>query len=327
MLETGEKTPAGAAGNIPDIFSIDPYAIHELKNRSYLAVFENDEVLPDNVLPVVSFINPLFYNIDLLETAGFYRPPKNQTEFLSYVQRLKEIGVNGAGIALSNPRNISQQFLSWIWAAAGSFGPDESFSFNSREVIATLNFLNQLYQNLYTDPFYLSDEELLDAFSKGQLGMMVSSVEDIKKLKTMRINFGITTIPGPESYAKKPVFSLAGWYVGINRRSVNQEGAQKFATFLKENAENIAIAAYAIPGNGKRSRELSRDDPFYAKAFDMYEASEMVRELYFSDISGLNNIIRREIELMFRGSKTAEQCAEAIQQDREKLAGIAHAVW
>ena len=305
-----------------DIFSIDPYAIHELERRSFLAAFENDEISSGNALQVISFINPLFYNIDLLQAAGFDRPPKNQTEFLSYVQRLKETGVNGAGLALSDPRNIGQQLLSWIWTSAGNPEAVQSFSFNSREMIAVLNFLNQLNQNLYSDPFTLSEAELLETFADGNLGMMIGSTRDIQKLKATEINFGITTIPSPESYTKKPVFPLTVWYVGINHQSNNQEGAQKFAVFLKERAETIAAAAYAVPGYGIRNRERSRNDPYYAKAFDMYEAAEMVREIYVSsNLNDFNSIIQMEIELMFQGNKTPEACAEAIQLGWQDLAG------
>ena len=318
-----------------DIFSVDPYAVYDLENHSYLADLENNAESAGNAAPVVSFINPLFYNIDLLKAAGFDRPPKNQTEFLSYVQRLKETGVNGAGLALDDPRSVSRQFLSWIWAAAGtpvsagvspgnqvSPGNPGSFNFNSKEVIETLNFLNQLKQNLYSNPFDLSETELLESFQKGQVGMMIGSTAVIQKLKTMNINFGITTIPAPESYSKKPVFPLTVWYAGINRQSVHQEAARKFIAFLEEKAETIAAAAYAIPGSGSRSRELSRDDPYYAKAFDMFEAGEVVRELYLSpNLSGLNNMIQREAELLFRGVKTSAQCAEALQQGWTELAG------
>ena len=310
-----------------DIFSIDPYGIYELKNRLYMNTIENQPIsgqetqddFLNNVQPVISFINPLFYNIDLLEAAGFYRPPKNQTEFLSYVQRLRETGVHGAGLALSETNAITQQILSWIWSAAGTPESNMPLDLGSREVIASFNFLNLLYQNLFTNPFFLNKEELLDAFAAGQLGMMIGSIEDVKKLKTMDINFGITTIPSSESYTRKPVFLLSEWYLGINRQSNNLEEAQTFITFIREHAENIAHTAYAIPGNGRRSRELSRDDPFYAKAFDMYEGSDMVREINFSNINGLNRIIRREMELLFRGEKTVPQSLEAIQEDWARL--------
>jgi multiple sugar transport system substrate-binding protein len=309
-------------GTGPDLFSIDPFAVYELERASLLAEITEGGRRNARILPIISFINPLFYNIELLRNAGFDRPPKNQTEFLSYALRVKESGgVYGAGLALGGgTHSISRHILSWIWASVANPESTRTFNFNTKEVIGVLNFLNQLKPNLYPNPFSLTEEELFQAFIEGKVGMMLGSTAYIKKLKSSPIGFGITTIPGSESYVRKPVFLLTEWYLAINRRSGYKEEARQFAAFLAEKSESIAAAAYAIPGSGSRSRELPRDDLFYSKAFDMYEAGEMVRELYASpDISGLNNIIRKEVEQMFWDMKTPEQCAQAIQAGWEKL--------
>ena len=359
ILELLEGKNSGETGknaqkhNPPDIFSIDPYAINYLENRSILAVPGENKDPSANVVSIISFINPLYYNIDLLEQAGFDRPPKNQTEFLSYVQRLKETGVNGTGLALGDPRNVSRQILSWIWTAAGSppassppasspsassppagetpvssaSGGLSQWSFTSKEVIDTLTFLNQLKQSLYANPFELSEAELLDAFGRGSVGMMIGSIADVRELNTKKINFSITTIPSPVSYSKKPVFPLTFWYAGISSKSEFPDEAKDFLSFLVKNSALIAEAAYAVPGNGTVNRELQKNDPFYAKAFDMYEAGEMVRDVYnFQNWSRLNIIIHREIELMFQGAKTPQQCAEAIQHDWDRPGRIASSV-
>ena len=306
--------------NPPDIFSIDPYAIGELEKNSVLAAPGTDKDSAGNVVSIISFINPLYYNIDLLQAAGFDRPPKNQTEFISYAKLLKEKGVYGAGLALSDPRSVSRQLLSWIWAAAGS-PASAPLKFDSKDVVDTLNFLNLLSQSLYANPFDLSEADLLEAFGSGKIGMMIGSVQDVEKLKKTKINFSITTIPVPVSYSKKPVFPLTVWYAGIYSGTKYPEEAKKFISFLKRKSEDIANAAYAVPGNGTLNRELSKNDPYYAKAFDMYEAGEMVREVSCSpNMSLYNSIILREVKLMFQGSKTPRECAEAIEKDLEKLA-------
>ncbi|GHV86036.1 sugar ABC transporter substrate-binding protein [Spirochaetia bacterium] len=330
----GKEKPGDDSGRRssqpPDIFSIDPYGLYAI--TPYLTAGGEES----NVLALISFINPLFYNIDLLQAAGFDRPPKNQTELLSYVQRINQTAgagqtgsVYGAGIALGGgdprlsskeePHNVSRHLLSWIWSAAGN-SETGSFNFTTPEVVTALNFLNQLKQYLYPNPFALTQTELLRAFGEGRVGMMIGSSADIRELKTKGVNFGITTIPGPESYTKRPVFPLTVWYAGINGKSEYQEAARKFLDFLRERAGNLAAAAYAVPGNGRRSRDMSKNDLFYAKAFDMYEAGEMARELYDKPgVTELNSIIRREVELMFNGTKTPQQCAEAIQQDWEEV--------
>ncbi|MDR2072685.1 MAG: extracellular solute-binding protein [Spirochaetaceae bacterium] len=317
LFETAEDTKKKR----PDIFSVDPYAVSGLE--TYI---QPEDPLAGGVQPVVSFINVLFYNIDLFKAAGFDRPPKNQTEFLSYVQRIGQEsgGVYGAGLALedNSPHSVNRHFLSWIWSALGN--PEaESFNFNSRQVISVLNFLNQLKRNLYADPFSVTEAELTTAFSEGKVGMMIGSVANIRELKTTMANaFGVTTIPGIESYVRKPVFPLTVWYASVNQQSEHREEARNFLSFLKEKDGIIAAEAYAVPGNGRRNPDLSKGDPLYAKAFDMYEAGEIVRELYGSkEAAELNSLILRQIRLMFLEALTPEQCAEAIQLGWEKIAG------
>jgi multiple sugar transport system substrate-binding protein len=328
IRKTLEQTAAEDDGkntdrqNAPDVFSIDPCDIYELETGSYLAPLENDGYASGSVVPIISFINPLFYNIDQLGAAGFDRPPKNQTEFLSYVQRLRETGTSGAGLALADHRSVSRQILPWIWTAAGNPESTGSFTFNSKEVIATLDFFNKLKQNLFANPYTLSETDLLGAFAEARVTMMIGSVADIRKLKASNLNFSITTIPAPEAYAKKPVFPLTVWYAAVNSKSAYQNEAKEFAVYLRTQAETLAAAAYAVPGAGTLNRGLAKDDPLYAKAFDMYEAGEMVRTLYRSPyINRLNILIHREVELMFRGSKTPEECAASIQRGWEELSG------
>jgi multiple sugar transport system substrate-binding protein len=309
LLELDEdgKKKQGA----PDIFSIDPYAVYDPAG----------DTVPTSV---ISFINPLFYNIELIQAAGFDRPPKNQTEFASYAQRIAQgNGVYGAGLALggSDPHSVSRHLLSWIWSVIGTPDGSEPLKFNSKEIITVLNFLNQLKPSLYPSPFVVSEDDLLNAFIEGKVGMMIGSVADVRILKErMNVPFGITTVPGTDSYQRKPVFSLAVWYAGINQHTDYPEEAQKFIDFLKEKAGIIAAAAYAVPGDGRRNPELSRDDAYYAKAFDMYEAGEMVRELYGSaEAARLNSIIGDEIKRMFDGIHNPEETANAIQERWERL--------
>ncbi|MDR0585847.1 MAG: ABC transporter substrate-binding protein [Treponema sp.] len=276
----------------------------------------------NRALPVISFINPLFYNIELLRDAGFDRPPKNQTEFLSYVQAITkpEQGIYGAVLALGeeNSFGISRHILSWIWSAGIQDG--DTFDFGSKQVAESLAFLNQLKPYLYPDFFGTDEEARLDIFIEGKAGMMIGSVSDVKKLREqMKQDFSITTIPGPALYVGKPVFALSSWYAGIGAESEKQEEAAEFIVFLLEHASQLAAGAFAIPGNGSRNPELINADPYYSKAYDMYDAGEMVRELYGTGRTRkLNAVIYEELKRMFEG-RSPEDTAAAIQNRWENI--------
>jgi ABC-type glycerol-3-phosphate transport system substrate-binding protein len=46
------------------------------------ASLQSDMAFGEWVIPLVSSMDVLFYNIDILKATGFDRPPKNRTEFL-----------------------------------------------------------------------------------------------------------------------------------------------------------------------------------------------------------------------------------------------------
>ncbi|MDR0447553.1 MAG: hypothetical protein LBH07_02675, partial [Treponema sp.] len=108
-----------------------------------------------------------------------------------------------------------------------------------------------------------------------------------------------------------------------NSRSLYPEESQKFVSFLLEKSEFIAVSAFAIPGNSSRILEQSKNDPYYAKAFDMYESGEMVGDLYRRANTGrFNTIVHQEIKLMFQGNKTSKECAESLQQNWQNISGM-----
>jgi multiple sugar transport system substrate-binding protein len=331
--EISELLLAGVPANgrrkdpLPDVFSIEGAWADDLKDSlkpldgiSGLSAGPGLGLTPgDRALPVISFINPLFYNIKLLQESGFDRPPKNQTEFLSYAQAITkpEQGMYGVGFGLeeNDPHSVSRYILSWIWAGGIYSDLEGDFNFNIPQVVAVFNFLNELKPYLYPDPFSMTEEEKLKAFVDGKIGMTIGSVSEIKKIRAGdRQNFGITTIPSPPPpYVGMPVFALSSWYIGISGESKKPEEAEKFAAFLIGRAPRLAAGAFAVPGNGERDPELARTDPFYTKAFDMYDAGKMVREIYGEGrIKELNTIIYEETKRMFAGL-SPEETAAAIQ--------------
>lgn len=319
-----------------DIYSLEGIWLDDFSKVLVPVSVKNDPDIPwfGPALPVISFITPLFYNIHILQASGFDRPPKNQTEFLSYVQAISKPAENpeqyGVIFALADdPFAASRYILSWIWAAGleglaadGKYNSEDSgvsvlsedFDFGSTKVKDTLSFLNQLKPYLYPDPFSIDEESKVRLFMEGKAGMMIGPVSDIQKIRNeMKDSFGITTIPSPASYVGKPVFALSSWYAGINAESDGREKAEIFLAFLAEHSSELAKNAFAVPGNGERDSELMKDDPYYAKAHEMFDAGEMVEEVYGRGrVKKLNAIILEETRRMFEGG-SPEAAAAAIQ--------------
>ncbi|MDR1100565.1 MAG: extracellular solute-binding protein [Treponema sp.] len=285
------------------------------------------------VIPLVSFMDILFYNIEALQTAGFDRPPKTRADFLACARAVGalEKGASGAehfgaALALSpvDPRSIRRDVFSWVWASGAVLTREGKPDFLGRPVIETLDFLGQLNREglLSPESFDKTGALKTEEFAEGKIAMMIGSVEDIPFLRKQMGDsaFGITLIPVPANYAGKPVLGPSQWYAGISSACEYPDQAWAFLSFLAEKSPFLAAQVRAVPGSGSRPGAYIREDEFYSKAWDMYEASDVIQE--FSGFPGgdeLEDIIREELLPLFEGTKNAAETAAAIQKRWESL--------
>ncbi|MDR1900967.1 MAG: extracellular solute-binding protein [Treponema sp.] len=258
-------------------------------------------------LPLVSFIHPLFYNIDILKNAGFNRPPKTWNEFRTYARAVNNpaAGRFGMAFALSpeNPYALFGDIFPWIWASGILIYQNGAPNFSGRALTETLEYLGLLFEEGLVSPnsFLMNNSQKLDEFMKGRIGMMTASIEDMDRIRqSMGGSFGITTIPVPDNYAGKPVFGLSGWSVGILRQSSDKNEAWTFISFLAE--RKAEVAGCMVPGNGSRSGTGFAGDELYEKAWDMYEASDGIEEFAGKPrVREFEAIVREELEALFEG--------------------------
>lgn len=330
-----------------DILALDPRWLYELirqdmleplntyientenmENMAFIPGLPSSYKLPGSAevwtLPVVSFMAPLFYNAEVLQSAGFDRPPKNRADFLRYARTITNSGAGRFGMALAlspeYPDGLYVDVYSWIWAAGGVMLQGGKPNFTSPSILGTLEFLNTLYKEglLSPESFLKTREQKLEEFAQGKIGMMLASVQDIDTLQHLMgdTGFGITTIPGVDT-TSKPVFGLTSWYTGISRYSTHQDQAWAFIAFLMERSSLITLASHAVPGNWNRVRNLNGD--LYAKAYDMYEGGDAVQEFTgIPRVHSLENIVRDELSSMFTQDQDAAATAQSIQKRWEE---------
>ncbi|MDR2096658.1 MAG: extracellular solute-binding protein [Treponema sp.] len=329
--ESDRNDTANPPSKAIDIIAVDPVWVYDLAggNRleplgGYMKRSEPDtageDASPDDpslqdaatdytqwTLPLVSFMYPLFYNIDLLKNAGFNRPPKTWSEFSVYAQAVNNpaAGRFGTAFALSpeNPYALFGDIFPWIWASGILFYRNEEPHFSGRALTETLEYLSLLFEDGLVSPgsFSKNNDQKLDEFTKGRIALMTASIKDMDSIReAMGSTFGITTIPVPDMYAGKPVFGISGWSVGILRQSPSKDEAWTFISFLA--GRNAALAGGMVPGNGSRSNTGSPGDELYAKAWDMYEAADGVEEFAGKPrVLELEAVVREELEALFAG--------------------------
>ncbi|MDR1239437.1 MAG: extracellular solute-binding protein [Treponema sp.] len=305
-----------------------------------LGVFLRDDLLapldpymesgaePDQrVVPLVSFMDLLFYHVEMLKAAGFDRPPGTRAEFLACAQAVAAEGGGktfGAALALSpaEPLSVRRDVFSWIWAAGSPLIRDGRADFSSRPVTETLEFLRRLYAGGLLSPgvFEKTGAEKTGEFAEGKIAMMIGPAADIPVLRKRMGDaaFGVTLIPGPGDQPGRTVINPSRWYAAISGSCKKTGEAWTFLTFLMEKSPLLAAQAEAVPGGGNSPGPYILEDPFYSRAWDIYEAAEPISDIrLFSGTADLEAVVREELAALFSGEKNAAEAAAAIEQRRE----------
>ena len=298
-----------------------------------LRIFSDSETYPDReqlAIPLVSFMDLLFYNIELLQSAGFDRPPKTRDEFLAYAKAVQENtgGAAGSAVCLNSQdkRALSRDFFSWMFAAGNVFFTSDHDSgpvIDNRAFIADISFFGRLCREGLLADFDITGERQLEDFAQGKIAMMIASTRAIPALREVMGGdaFGITAVPASGSGAQYSV-CLDSIYAGISAKTKHPDKAWRFLEFLIGQSPLLCEELKAVPGIVSEliTGKYIKDDPFYSKAHDIFETSVVVHG--FSGIAGseeFENIFREEIMLYFETQnmerpRTERETAAAIQQ-------------
>jgi ABC-type glycerol-3-phosphate transport system substrate-binding protein len=252
----------------------------------YIAANTQDGAEQDTqwALPLMSFMDLLFYNIDILQTRNFDRPPKTRAEFLTVartIARTREgLSDEVYSFALDLTQEARRNIYPWIWAAGGEIcAPVNDPSSNdapvlSRAAIDTIAFFALLHSEELLSPG--PDNDGLAEFAQGKVAMITGSARDIAFLQRRKINFGITAIPGTTQGKNR--LGLTKIYAGISADCALPNEAWAFLSFIAGKSQALAEALTAIPGSipADFPGEYILKNPLYSKAWDIFEAAEIV---------------------------------------------------
>ncbi|MDR2159714.1 MAG: extracellular solute-binding protein [Treponema sp.] len=321
-----DETELGALVRDGALVSLDPWLRAETGNTPW-------------AVPLVSFMDLLFYNIDLLAAAGFDRPPRNRHEFLRCAAAVVS-GNRGSrfGAALSlgpeDPSGIRRDVFSWIRAAGVTLAAEGRFLFTGRETVRVLDFLGDLSRQGLLAPGVLTGTgaRRLEEFEEGKIALMIASSSAIPRFRrTMREgSFGVGLIPGPpeEAYAGKPVVALHSRYAALSAQCRSPDEAWTFLRFLREKSSVLAAELRAVPGSREPSFAVNaagvssyiEEDPLLLKAWDMYGAAEVVHD--FEELPAaeeLEKALREELVPLLEGRRNGAETAAAVQKRWDAL--------
>ena len=283
-------------------------------------------------IPLVSFMDMLFYNINILTDAGFDHPPKNRDEFTAYARKVSRGNSGAAGYALSLSQNdrqaMSRDIFSWIWAAGGNFWPEEGTAPTlTRAMTNDITFFGNLNREgvLAPDIFETTGDQRLDAFIRGKTAMIIASTRTIPYLRAkMGDNtFGVTTIPAPETGGKYNI-GISSIYTGISANTSHPDKAWSFLAFLAEKSPILCAELKAVPGmvSSIIPGNYVNDDLFYSKAWDIFEASVIAEGFSGKpDAQKYETIFLEELRTFFENNRTVLQTTAAIRQRWNEVSG------
>ena len=323
--------PADENDREPDILIFDEGSYSALAAVNMLAPLEAylDFDAGSDAMPLVYFMDLLFYNIDLLQTAGFDRPPKTRDEFIAYAKSVSA-GKRAYGAAWGlSPRDrhaVSRDIFSWIWADGGDFWPAGNGPvINTRPLIFDISFFGSVYRGDILAPldYNSTGDQHIEEFAQGRIAMIVASTRAIPYLREKMGDgaFGVTTIPVSGAAGKYSI-SLFGYYAAVNADCPYPDAAFKFLSFLAGKKKLLCEELKAVPGDVSSLfyADYMKDDPFYSKARDIFESSNIVRGFsHLKEADEYENIFRDELMLFFATTRTAQETAAAIQRRWDEI--------
>ena len=125
-------------------------------------------------LPFGASGGPLVYRKSMLKAVGFDRAPDDHAGFLDLCQKLQKSG-KPSGFALGNAVGDGNGFADWMmWSHGASLLDEEgNVTINSKETIAALNYVKELYPTFIAGTPSWNDVSNNRAYSSQEIGLKI----------------------------------------------------------------------------------------------------------------------------------------------------------
>ena len=135
-------------------------------------------------LPFGATAGPLIYRKSMLQSVGFDKVPEDHAGILDLCQKLQKAG-KPAGFALGNARGDGNGFANWVlWSHNASLLDEEgNVIINSKETIAALNWVKELYPTFIAGTPSWNDVSNNRAYSSQEISLTANGVSLYFSLK------------------------------------------------------------------------------------------------------------------------------------------------
>lgn len=340
-----------AAGQGPDIFSINNSWLTEYENKispapdglfslreyqeTFVDVVNQDFTKDGKMYGTAMAVDSLalYYNKDLLGTAGIATPPKDWNRLSADVQRLAQSDRTGyftrSGVAMGLSENVNRApdilYLLMLQAGVQPWDQDKldpSFSRSidrgGEQVDAGREALE--FYTSFANPISLNynwntrSDYSIDAFANGRAAYLYSYAYtiDTLKQKAPNLNYGIASVPQYD-LASPSVNYANYWGEVVSNQSENKEVAWDFLKFITSRESlDMYYAKHKQPSSRRDLIELQVQD---TEIGTFANANLTAKQFYQPDQARMDGIMNTMIDnVLLRGFSVDEALSEAEAQ-------------
>ena len=295
--------PASIPGLKQPLFTIQDY------QSQFVDVATRDLTYQNQIYAVPLYVDTLalYYNKDLFNNAALTRPPMTWDEVNADVPTLTRFDTQGnitqPGIALGTARNINRStdiLMDMMIQSGVKMASDDNLSATFGATVDGQR-VGELALQYYTDfanarkqTYSWNDSQhySIDAFTEGNLAMMIGYSHNTKiiKAKSPRLNFAVAPMP---QASLSNIRNFANyWAAGVSKTSKNTNEAWQFLAYLSsKNGESAYLNATGRPAARRDLIDLQRSDPelgvFAVQALtarSWFQADNVAIENIFADM-------------------------------------------
>lgn len=344
-----------ASGTGPDVFSINnawlpaymdkttpaPEKIYPYKEfkDSFVDVVDKDFAVNQKIYGVALSVDSLglYYNKDILGSAGIATPPKTWAEMAVDVQKIKKSDSKGyftrSAFAIGTNANVSRGVdilnLFMLQKGTAPYASDFSrptFADNiqkngnySAPGLDALNFYTSFANSSNINYNWNSRSDYsIDAFINGRAAMMYSYAytADTIRQKNPNLNFDVTGVPQPN--LDDPSVNFANyWGEVVSKQSKNADYAWDFLKFIStKDSLDKYYAKHKQPSSRKDLISLQIQD---TEIGEFANANLTAKSFYKPDQEKLDSIFGKMIDNVILNGLTP---AQALSQGQQEAAAI-----
>jgi multiple sugar transport system substrate-binding protein len=190
-------------------------------------------------LPFGATAGPLIYRKSIIKAAGFDKVPEDHAGLLDLCQKLQKAG-NPAGFALGNAVGDGNGFANWLLWSHNAALLDEAgnVTINSKETVAALKYLKQLYPTFIAGTPSWNDVSNNRAYSSQEISLTANGVSLYFSLKNDPATAAIAEDSEhqflPKGLAKSPPMGGLCLNAMVFKHSAYPNAAKAFLQFMME---------------------------------------------------------------------------------------------